>query len=160
MLSSPQNTVLMVPLTVSSVSTLPYQDLCGWGSVLGVPSEGHPEVLESNSEGITRWPVVYFKVKKVCGYTEEEEDQGPYLANTVHTSLYMGDSTNSLAPCSLVGEEPSLWTSLSPPGLSSTVDQFSIIIQPHMNERFKVDPSVSLQDVVEHCPVCSSAPTP
>ncbi|XP_023838617.1 peroxisomal ATPase PEX6 [Salvelinus sp. IW2-2015] len=103
------------------------------GGVLGIPSEGHPEVLESNSEGITRWPVVYFKVKKVCGSTEEE-DQGPYLADTVHTSLYMGGSTNSLAPCSLVGEEPSLWTSLSPPGLSSTVDQFSTIIQPHMNE--------------------------
>uniref|UniRef100_A0A673Z4G9 Peroxisomal ATPase PEX6 n=1 Tax=Salmo trutta TaxID=8032 RepID=A0A673Z4G9_SALTR len=34
------------------------------------------------------WPVVYFKVKKVCGSTEEE-DQGPYLADTVHTSLYM-----------------------------------------------------------------------
>uniref|UniRef100_A0A673Z4Z2 Peroxisomal ATPase PEX6 n=1 Tax=Salmo trutta TaxID=8032 RepID=A0A673Z4Z2_SALTR len=104
------------------------------GGVLGIPSEGHPEVMESNSEGITRWPVVYFKVKKVCGSTEEE-DQGPYLADTVHTSLYMGGSTNSLAPCSLVGEEPSLWTSLSPPGLSSTVDQFSTIIQPHMNER-------------------------
>ncbi|CAB1344770.1 unnamed protein product [Coregonus sp. 'balchen'] len=104
------------------------------GGVLGIPSEGHPEVLESNSEGITRWPVVYFKVKKVCGSTEEEEDQGPYLADTVHTSLYMGGSTNSLAPCSLVGEEPSLWTSLSPPGLSSTVDQFSTIIQPHMND--------------------------
>uniref|UniRef100_A0A8C7HU47 Peroxisomal ATPase PEX6 n=1 Tax=Oncorhynchus kisutch TaxID=8019 RepID=A0A8C7HU47_ONCKI len=58
------------------------------GGVLGIPSEGHPEVLESNSEGITRWPVVYFKVKKVCGSTEEE-DQGPYLADTVHTSLYM-----------------------------------------------------------------------
>uniref|UniRef100_A0A8C8JI80 Peroxisomal ATPase PEX6 n=1 Tax=Oncorhynchus tshawytscha TaxID=74940 RepID=A0A8C8JI80_ONCTS len=37
---------------------------------------------------IPRWPVVYFKVKKVCGSTEEE-DQGPYLADTVHTSLYM-----------------------------------------------------------------------
>uniref|UniRef100_A0A673Z4B7 Peroxisomal ATPase PEX6 n=1 Tax=Salmo trutta TaxID=8032 RepID=A0A673Z4B7_SALTR len=58
------------------------------GGVLGIPSEGHPEVMESNSEGITRWPVVYFKVKKVCGSTEEE-DQGPYLADTVHTSLYM-----------------------------------------------------------------------
>uniref|UniRef100_A0A8C8JDA0 Peroxisomal ATPase PEX6 n=1 Tax=Oncorhynchus tshawytscha TaxID=74940 RepID=A0A8C8JDA0_ONCTS len=97
------------------------------GGVLGIPSEGHPEVLESNSEGITRWPVVYFKVKKVCGSTEEE-DQGPYLADTVHTSLYMGGSTNSLAPCSLVGEEPSLWTSLSPPGLSSTLRDLTLVL--------------------------------
>lgn len=58
------------------------------------------------------------------------------LTHTMHiTCPFQGGSTNSLAPCSLVGEEPSLWTSLSPPGLSSTVDQFSTIIQPHMNER-------------------------
>uniref|UniRef100_A0A3P9AAL1 Peroxisomal ATPase PEX6 n=1 Tax=Esox lucius TaxID=8010 RepID=A0A3P9AAL1_ESOLU len=104
------------------------------GGLLGLPTKGHPGVLESNSEGITRWPVVYFKVKKVCGFTEDDKDCGPYLADTVHTTLYMGGSTNSLAPCSLVGEEPSLWTSLSPPGLSSAVDQLSTIIQPHLND--------------------------
>ncbi|KAL1006167.1 hypothetical protein UPYG_G00068760 [Umbra pygmaea] len=103
------------------------------GGLLGIPSDGHPEVLEANSDGITRWPVVYFKVKKVCSF-KDEEDCGTYLADTVHTSLYMGGSTNSLSPCSLVGEVPSFWTSLSPAGLSSTVDQLSTIIQPHMND--------------------------
>uniref|UniRef100_A0A6Q2XD70 Peroxisomal ATPase PEX6 n=1 Tax=Esox lucius TaxID=8010 RepID=A0A6Q2XD70_ESOLU len=59
------------------------------GGLLGLPTKGHPGVLESNSEGITRWPVVYFKVKKVCGFTEDDKDCGPYLADTVHTTLYM-----------------------------------------------------------------------
>lgn len=102
---------------------------------MAIPSEGHPELLESNSEGITRWPVVYFKVKKVCGSTEKEvEDTGHYLADTIHTSLYMGGATNSLSPWSFVSEGPSLWASLAPPGLTATVDKLTTIIQPHINE--------------------------
>ncbi|XP_067115756.1 peroxisomal ATPase PEX6 isoform X1 [Osmerus mordax] len=104
------------------------------GDILAIPSKGHPDILESNSEGITRWPVVHFKVK-VCGSTENEnEENGHYLADTTHTSLYMGGATNSLAPWSLVGEGPSLWTSLAPPGLSTTVDKLTTIIQPHIYE--------------------------
>uniref|UniRef100_A0AAY4A415 Peroxisomal ATPase PEX6 n=1 Tax=Denticeps clupeoides TaxID=299321 RepID=A0AAY4A415_9TELE len=59
------------------------------GAVFGVPTARHPEFLRSVSEEITSWPVLYFKVKKVLEGTEEEEDLGVYLADTVHTSLYM-----------------------------------------------------------------------
>uniref|UniRef100_A0A4W4HHW5 Peroxisomal ATPase PEX6 n=1 Tax=Electrophorus electricus TaxID=8005 RepID=A0A4W4HHW5_ELEEL len=61
------------------------------GCLLGIPTQGHPELLENSSVEITRWPVLYFKVKQVKGFSEEEEDceEESYLADTDHTSLYM-----------------------------------------------------------------------
>ncbi|KAK1805771.1 hypothetical protein P4O66_001952 [Electrophorus voltai] len=63
------------------------------GCLLGIPTQGHPELLENSSVEITRWPVLYFKVKQVKGFSEEEEDceEESYLADTDHTSLYMVD---------------------------------------------------------------------
>uniref|UniRef100_A0AAY4A8L2 Peroxisomal ATPase PEX6 n=1 Tax=Denticeps clupeoides TaxID=299321 RepID=A0AAY4A8L2_9TELE len=69
---------------------------------------------------LKHWPVLYFKVKKVLEGTEEEEDLGVYLADTVHTSLYMEGSTNTLAPWSSSDEDDSFWRSLSPCGLCSS----------------------------------------
>ncbi|XP_028830001.1 peroxisome assembly factor 2 [Denticeps clupeoides] len=105
------------------------------GAVFGVPTARHPEFLRSVSEEITSWPVLYFKVKKVLEGTEEEEDLGVYLADTVHTSLYMEGSTNTLAPWSSSDEDDSFWRSLSPCGLCSTVEHLVTIIQPHLKER-------------------------
>ncbi|XP_062868696.1 peroxisomal ATPase PEX6 [Trichomycterus rosablanca] len=105
------------------------------GCVMGIPSQGHPDVMEANSEGITRWPVLYFKVKQVKGFSEEDREVESYLADTDHTSLYMRGSTNSLAPCSISEPGSSFWTSLSPPGLSDSVEQLCTIIQPYLTER-------------------------
>ncbi|KAL4612846.1 peroxisome biogenesis factor 6 [Arapaima gigas] len=105
------------------------------GDLLCVPTKGHAEFLKSSSEGFERWPVLYFKVKKVCSKTAEDcSAPCGYLADTEHTSLYMGGSVNSFVPCSLLDDGPSFWTSLSPPGLSHAVDQLTTIIQPYLNE--------------------------
>ncbi|XP_026092267.1 peroxisome assembly factor 2 isoform X2 [Carassius auratus] len=104
------------------------------GSILGIPSEGHPDLIENSSEGILRWPVLYFRVKQVCGFSAEEEEVSSYLADSSHTSLYMGGSAHSRSPCSVLQKGSSFWTSLCPPGLSSTVEQLLTIIQPHFSE--------------------------
>ncbi|XP_073700499.1 peroxisomal ATPase PEX6 [Garra rufa] len=104
------------------------------GDILGIPTEGHPDLMESRSEGVLRWPVLYFRVKQVCGVSAEEEEGSSYLADTNHTSLYMGGSAHSLSPCSVLQKGSSFWTSLCPPGLSSTVEQLLTIIQPHFTE--------------------------
>ncbi|XP_071359513.1 peroxisomal ATPase PEX6 [Trachinotus anak] len=112
--------------------------LVSQGDVLSVPAEKHPDLLENNSEGVHRCPVLFFRVQKVCpsaerGGEEEEEEEGggAHLADRIHTSLYMGSPTNSPAPC-CSAEGASLWSSLSPPGLSKTVDLISSIILPHL----------------------------
>ncbi|XP_064169976.1 peroxisomal ATPase PEX6 [Anguilla rostrata] len=122
------------------------------GDVLCVPTDGHPEVLSSNTERFTRWPVLCFKVKKVCGSTGELAGLGPtgFLADRDHTSLYMGGSVNSPAPHSCLGDAPSFWTSLSPPGLSSTVELLTSTMQPYM--------STSSSALTGICSVLLSAP--
>ncbi|XP_072239619.1 peroxisomal ATPase PEX6 isoform X2 [Leuresthes tenuis] len=103
------------------------------GDILTVPAENHPDLLENNSEGIHRCPVLSFRVQKVWSSAErEEEGEGrAHLADRLHTSLYMGASTNSPVPCSSV-EGSSLWSTLSPPGLNRTVDLIISIILPHL----------------------------
>ncbi|MBN3295076.1 PEX6 factor, partial [Amia calva] len=104
--------------------------------VLCIPTEGHAEFLESHAEGFTRWPVLYFKVKKVCGATVQKGEMNPlgYLADTEHTSLYMAGCTNSCIPSSGLADGPSFWSCLSPPGLSLTVEVLTSIIQPYVTE--------------------------
>nr|XP_006638541.1 PREDICTED: peroxisome biogenesis factor 6 isoform X1 [Lepisosteus oculatus] len=106
------------------------------GDVLSIPTEGHAAFLESHTEGFTSWPVLYFRVKKVCGTTTENGEMSPfgYLADTEHTSLYLAGNINSFVPCSPGGDGPSFWTSLCPPGLSHTVEQIVSTIQPHVTE--------------------------
>ncbi|XP_022616383.1 peroxisome biogenesis factor 6 isoform X1 [Seriola dumerili] len=110
--------------------------LVSQGDILSVPTGKHPDLLENNSEGVHRCPVLFFRVQKVCPSAEREEEEegggGAHLADRFHTSLYMGASTNSPVPCCLV-EGASLWSSLSPPGLSKTVDLISSIVLPHLH---------------------------
>uniref|UniRef100_A0A3Q3G1Z2 Peroxisomal ATPase PEX6 n=1 Tax=Kryptolebias marmoratus TaxID=37003 RepID=A0A3Q3G1Z2_KRYMA len=103
------------------------------GDILTVPAEHHPDLLENNSEGIHRCPVLYFRVQKVCPSAAEREGGGAHLADRTHTSLYSEASTNSPVPFS--AEEGSLWSSLSPPGLTKTVDLISSSILPHLQHR-------------------------
>lgn len=49
--------------------------------------------------------------------------------------LFKGGPVNSLVPCSSLGDAPSYWTSLSPPGLSKAVDQLTTIMQPYLYDR-------------------------
>ncbi|KAM9769291.1 peroxisomal ATPase PEX6 isoform 1-T1 [Menidia menidia] len=103
------------------------------GDILTVPTENHPDLLENSSEGLHRCPVLYFRVNKVClsAKTEEQADGGAYLADRVHTTLYMESSTKSPVPCHS-SEGVSLWSSLSPPGLHKTVDRITSILLPHI----------------------------
>ncbi|KAL3066445.1 hypothetical protein OYC64_016405 [Pagothenia borchgrevinki] len=41
------------------------------GDILTVRAENHPDLLENNSEGIHRCPVLYFRVQKVCPVCRE-----------------------------------------------------------------------------------------
>ncbi|XP_042291124.1 peroxisome assembly factor 2 isoform X2 [Thunnus maccoyii] len=104
------------------------------GDVLTVPAENHPDLLENSSEGINRCPALFFRVQKLCpsAETEEGEERGALLADRLHTSLYMGASTSSRVPSCCSADGASLWSSLSPPGLSRTVDLLSSIILPHL----------------------------
>ncbi|KAJ8392373.1 hypothetical protein AAFF_G00074980 [Aldrovandia affinis] len=104
------------------------------GDVVCVPTHGLAQFLESNAEGFSRWPVLCFKVKKVCGVSEENGGSGPagFLVDTRHTSLYTVGSTNSFAPYCCLDDAPSFWTSLTPPGLSNTVEQLTSAIQPYL----------------------------
>ncbi|XP_068444764.1 peroxisomal ATPase PEX6 isoform X1 [Clinocottus analis] len=118
--------------------------LVSQGDILTVPAENHPDLLENNSEGIHRCPVLFFRVQKVCpskereeekdggGGEEEEAEEAAHLADRLHTSLYMQGSTSSPVPCLSV-DGPSLWSSLSPPGLVKTVELLSSIIPPHLH---------------------------
>ncbi|XP_070844214.1 peroxisomal ATPase PEX6 isoform X1 [Chaetodon trifascialis] len=110
--------------------------LVSQGDILTVLAENHPDLLQNNSEGIHRCPVLFFRVQEVRPSAETPEEEGgrggAYLANRLHTSLYMGPSTNSSVPCcSLDGA--SLWTSPSFLGLNKTVNLLSSIILPHLH---------------------------
>ncbi|KAM8842020.1 peroxisomal ATPase PEX6 isoform 2-T2 [Synchiropus picturatus] len=98
------------------------------GDMLTVPVQ-NPAALRLNiSDGVHRCPVLFFKVEKVSGATEV----GAFLADTLHTSLYMDPCVQSSVPhCCCQGA--SLWTSLSPPGFSKVVDTLSDILRPHFS---------------------------
>ncbi|KPP74938.1 peroxisome assembly factor 2-like [Scleropages formosus] len=63
------------------------------GDLLCVPTKGHAEFLKSSSESFSRWPVLYFKVKKVSGKTAGDcSAPCGYLADAERTSLYTSSS--------------------------------------------------------------------
>ncbi|XP_004673550.1 PREDICTED: peroxisome biogenesis factor 6 [Condylura cristata] len=97
------------------------------GDVLCVPTVGQVEVLEESPEKLPRWREMFFKVKKTVG----EAPAGPtsaYLADTIHTSLYLVGSTLSPVPSG----ESTLWSSLSPPGLEALVTELCAVLKPHL----------------------------
>uniref|UniRef100_A0A3B4WU00 Peroxisomal ATPase PEX6 n=1 Tax=Seriola lalandi dorsalis TaxID=1841481 RepID=A0A3B4WU00_SERLL len=68
--------------------------LVSQGDILSVPTGKHPDLLENNSEGVHRCPVLFFRVQKVCPSAERKEEEeegggGAHLADRFHTSLYM-----------------------------------------------------------------------
>ncbi|XP_054635661.1 peroxisomal ATPase PEX6 isoform X4 [Dunckerocampus dactyliophorus] len=105
--------------------------LVSLGDILRVPTRNHPDLLENqNSEsGPLRSPVLFFKVQKVCPAETDEEEEvgGAYLANRLHTSLFMGSPVNSMVPSGAVV----LWSGPCPAGLEQTVDVIARIVLPH-----------------------------
>uniref|UniRef100_A0ABM5FHX5 Peroxisomal ATPase PEX6 n=1 Tax=Pogona vitticeps TaxID=103695 RepID=A0ABM5FHX5_9SAUR len=102
--------------------------------ILCIPTVGHPDFLEENSEEFFRWPDLYFKVKKVLPVEEKEQSVG-YLADTQNTSLFLVGSTNSAIP-SLPSQHPhGFWSSLLPAGLGTIVKQLCDILGPHLHSR-------------------------
>nr|XP_020664010.1 peroxisome biogenesis factor 6 [Pogona vitticeps] len=102
--------------------------------ILCIPTVGHPDFLEENSEEFFRWPDLYFKVKKVLPVEEKEKSVG-YLADTQNTSLFLVGSTNSAIP-SLPSQHPhGFWSSLLPAGLGTIVKQLCDILGPHLHSR-------------------------
>ncbi|XP_039384904.1 peroxisome biogenesis factor 6 [Mauremys reevesii] len=104
------------------------------GDILCIPTAGHPEFLEGNSEKFLSWPELYFKVKKIVGVAEGEQSVG-YLADIQNTSLYLVGSTNSAVPSSPSRGGHGFWSSLSPAGLSDVVTQLCDALRPHLNSR-------------------------
>ncbi|XP_075782016.1 peroxisome biogenesis factor 6 isoform X2 [Pelodiscus sinensis] len=104
------------------------------GDILCVPTAGHPEFLEGNSEKFLSWPELYFKVKGIVGAVEGEQSLG-YLADIQNTSLYLAGSTNSAVPSSPSRHGHELWSSLSPSGLSDVVKQLCDALRPHLSSR-------------------------
>ncbi|KAH1172643.1 peroxisome biogenesis factor 6 isoform X1 [Mauremys mutica] len=104
------------------------------GDILCIPTAGHPEFLEGNSEKFLSWPELYFKVKKMVGVAEGEQSVG-YLADLQNTSLYLVGSTNSAVPSSPSRGGHGFWSSLSPAGLSDVVTQLCDALRPHLNSR-------------------------
>ncbi|XP_028903299.1 peroxisome biogenesis factor 6 [Ornithorhynchus anatinus] len=101
------------------------------GDILCVPTFGQIEVLEGSTEKLPRWPELYFKVKSTVG--EAVDPPGPaYLADTTHTSLYLGGATLSLVPWIPPRGAPAPWNSLAPPGLEALVKQLCDTLGPRL----------------------------
>ncbi|XP_048338275.1 peroxisome biogenesis factor 6 isoform X2 [Sphaerodactylus townsendi] len=102
--------------------------------ILCVPTAGHPEFLEGNSEKILRWPELYFKVKKIVAAEGRKQSIG-YLADTQNTSLFLGTSTNNPIPSFPSQNTDSFWSSLAPSGLWDAVKQLCDILGPYLHSR-------------------------
>ncbi|XP_043916211.1 peroxisome biogenesis factor 6 [Protopterus annectens] len=102
------------------------------GDVLCVSTVGHAEFLEGGTFGILRWPVLYFKVKKISGFEEGEVNAG-FVADTLHTSVYLVATVNSYVPTCHPNSGHAFWNSWSPPGLSNVVEKLHEIIYPYLH---------------------------
>ncbi|XP_062896524.1 peroxisomal ATPase PEX6 [Mobula hypostoma] len=101
------------------------------GAVLCVQTRGKPEFIESCTERRVGWPVIYLRVRSVSGGAESKAAPG-YLADTEHTSVYLDGCGSSYVPCAVMSGGHPFWGSVSPPGLSSTVDTLCNIIEPYL----------------------------
>ncbi|XP_042301985.1 peroxisome biogenesis factor 6 isoform X2 [Sceloporus undulatus] len=102
--------------------------------ILCVPTAGHPEFLEGNTEKFFRWSDLYFKVKKIIPVEEKHQSVG-YLVDTKHTSLFLVGSTNSAVPSFPSQDAQGYWSSLSPAGLCTPVKQLCDILGPYLHSR-------------------------
>ncbi|KAM5263296.1 peroxisome biogenesis factor 6 isoform 1-T1 [Ctenodactylus gundi] len=100
------------------------------GDILCVSAVGQVETLEGSPEKLPRWRHIFFKVKKTIGEASGGAATA-YLADTVHTSLYMVGCTLSPIPVCPSGAPP-LWNSLSPPGLEALVTELCAALRPRL----------------------------
>ncbi|XP_060104162.1 peroxisome biogenesis factor 6 isoform X2 [Heteronotia binoei] len=100
--------------------------------ILCVPTAGHSEFLEENSENFLRWPELYYKVTKIVPAEGREQSVG-YLADIQNTSLFLGSSTNSPVPSFPSQNTHSFWSSLSPAGICDVVKQLCDILGPYLH---------------------------
>ncbi|XP_061888682.1 peroxisomal ATPase PEX6 isoform X2 [Entelurus aequoreus] len=89
--------------------------LVSLGDVLVVPC---PDLLDPSS---LRCPALFFKVQKVCPTETDHQMGGAYLADRMHTSLFMGPPLNSMVP----------WSAPCPAGLDQTLDAITRVLLPH-----------------------------
>ncbi|XP_061843942.2 peroxisomal ATPase PEX6 isoform X3 [Nerophis lumbriciformis] len=89
--------------------------LVSLGDVLVVPC---PDLLDPSS---LRCPALFFKVQKVCPTEADHLMGGAYLADRMHTSLFMGPPLNSMVP----------WSAPCPAGLDQTLDAITRVLLPH-----------------------------
>ncbi|XP_072912380.1 peroxisomal ATPase PEX6 isoform X2 [Hemitrygon akajei] len=101
------------------------------GAMLCVKTKGKPEFIECCTERRVRWPVIYLRVRSVSRGADSKAAPG-YLADTEHTSVYLDGCGNSYVPCAVMSGGHPFWGSVSPPGLSSTVDTLCNIIEPYL----------------------------
>uniref|UniRef100_A0A674IHV9 Peroxisomal ATPase PEX6 n=1 Tax=Terrapene triunguis TaxID=2587831 RepID=A0A674IHV9_9SAUR len=88
------------------------------GDILCIPTAGHPEFLEGNSEKFLRYKTSLLR----CGW------------KALFPALQVG-STNSAVPSSPSRGGHGFWSSLSPAGLSDVVKQLCDALRPHLNSR-------------------------
>uniref|UniRef100_A0A8C3RZR2 Peroxisomal ATPase PEX6 n=1 Tax=Chelydra serpentina TaxID=8475 RepID=A0A8C3RZR2_CHESE len=93
------------------------------GDILCIPTAGHPEFLEGNSE---KFPRGRWVTKKTSLPRHGWKELFP--------ALQMG-STNSAVPSSPSRGDHGFWSSLSPSGLSDVVKQLCDALRPHLNSR-------------------------
>nr|XP_033792049.1 peroxisome biogenesis factor 6 [Geotrypetes seraphini] len=103
------------------------------GDVLCVPTCELPELLDGISERHFRCPDIFFKVKKIIGLVQVKQCVG-YLADTENTILYQVGSTNGYIPSFPSPSGHVFWSSLSPAGLSVTVEEVCSILHPHVQD--------------------------
>ncbi|XP_030051543.1 peroxisome biogenesis factor 6 [Microcaecilia unicolor] len=103
------------------------------GDVLCVSTCELPELLDGISETHLRCPEIFFKVKKIVGLVEAKKFVG-YLADTENTTLYQVGSTNSYVPSFPSPGGHVFWSSLSPAGLSVTIEEVCSILRPHVQD--------------------------
>ncbi|XP_055492362.1 LOW QUALITY PROTEIN: peroxisomal ATPase PEX6 [Leucoraja erinacea] len=101
------------------------------GAVLCVQARGRPDFTQTCTQAQVGCPVIYLRVRSVRGGAGTEGAPG-YLAHTGHTSLYLDGCGNGHVPCAAASDGHPFWGSLSPPGLSCTVEALCHIIEPYL----------------------------
>ncbi|XP_029452596.1 peroxisome biogenesis factor 6 [Rhinatrema bivittatum] len=107
------------------------------GDILCVPMCEPPVLLDGKAETNVRCPEIFFKVKKIAGLVQVKQCAG-YLADTENTTLYQVGSTNSYVPSFPSPGGHVFWSSLSPAGLSLTIEEVCDILRPHVQDRGRV----------------------
>uniref|UniRef100_S4R6F6 Peroxisomal biogenesis factor 6 n=1 Tax=Petromyzon marinus TaxID=7757 RepID=S4R6F6_PETMA len=101
------------------------------GDVLCIPTRHSADFL-SEEKAPQRWPVLYYQVKRQPGGQDRSENLC-YLVDTKSTNVYLVGVTvvRLLKPLSDGGHP--LWDSDCPPGLTSAVDELTVVALPYVS---------------------------